>query len=344
MHKSSSSIYRTTLMFAAIVVIVAGMKAAASIMVPFMLSVFIALLLSPFLHWLIRLGIPKVVSFFLIILFMLILFISLTGFITTHIADLFAKSDIWQKAMMENLQKFHQQLHNFGIMVDKEAFFAFVQPQKMFAFTLSIVKNTSMLLSNSFLIFFTVLFMLMESFSIKEKILYIQKSGASGFNERIEAFADRLNHYFTLKALTSAITGIWITAILFWYDIPYPMLWGLGGFILNFIPVIGSIIAAVPPVLIALATQGYADALWIAGWFLIINTVIGNILEPKLMGRGLELSELVVFLSLVFWGWVFGKVGMLLAVPLTMIVKFALETSDSAKWVGVLLSDSVKKR
>ena len=329
---------------AALVIIIAGMKIAAPLIVPFMLSVFIALLLSPPLHWLIRKGIPRPLAFLVIIILMLALFISLTGLISTHIADLFAKSEDWQQAMMENLQKWLVQLNEWGVTVDKEAFFEFLQPQKVFTFTLSILKNSTTLLSNSFLIFFTVLFMLIESFHIKDKIAYIENSGTSGLAERIDAFADRLNHYFTLKAFTSALTGLWIVAVLYWFDIPYPILWGIGGFVLNFIPVIGSIIAAVPPVLIALATHGFSDALWVAGWFLVINTAIGNLLEPKLMGKGLELSELVVFLSLVFWGWVFGKVGMLLAVPLTMIVKFALEASDSTKWLGVLLSDSVKKR
>ncbi len=329
---------------AALVVVIAGMKAAAPLIVPFMLSVFIALLLSPPLNWLIKKGVPKPLAFLIVILFMLALFISLTGLVSTHIADLFANSETWQQAMMENLQKWLVQLHEWGITIDREAFFEFLQPQKVFAFTLSLLKNSTTLLSNSFLIFFTVLFMLIESFHIKEKIAYIEKEGSSGLAERLDAFTERLNQYFTLKAFTSALTGVWIVAVLYWFDIPYPLLWGLGGFVLNFIPVIGSIIAAIPPVLIALATHGFADALWVAGWFLVINTAIGNFLEPKLMGRGLELSELVVFLSLVFWGWVFGKVGMLLAVPLTMIVKFALETSESTKWIGVLLSDSVKKR
>jgi len=342
--KVSTPISATVLTMAALVVVIAGMKAAAPLIVPFMLSVFIALLLSPPLNWLIKKGVPKALAFLVVILFMLALFISLTGLVSTHIADLFANSETWQQAMMENLQKWLLQLHEWGITIDREAFFEFLQPQKVFSFTLSLLKNSTTLLSNSFLIFFTVLFMLIESFHIKEKIAYIEKEGSSGLAERLDEFTERLNQYFTLKAFTSALTGVWIVAVLYWFDIPYPLLWGLGGFVLNFIPVIGSIIAAIPPVLIALATHGFADALWVAGWFLVINTAIGNFLEPKLMGRGLELSELVVFLSLVFWGWVFGKVGMLLAVPLTMIVKFALETSESTKWIGVLLSDSVKKR
>jgi len=338
----SSSVYRTTVIFAAIIIIIAGLKSAASIIVPFMLSTFIALLLSPLLHWLIKKGIPRFIAFFIVIAFIFALFVTVSGFITTHMADLFAHSERWQAAIMENLKAWIVQLQEMGIQIDQELFFSMLQPQKLFTFTLSIVKNASLLLSNSFLIFFTVTFMLIESFSIQNKIRYLEKNGSPGLASRVEMFTEKLNHYFTLKAFTSFLTGLWIVIVLYLLDIPYPLIWGLAGFILNFIPVIGSIIAAVPPVLIALATQGFGDALWVAGWFLIINTVIGNILEPRMMGKGLEISELVVFISLIFWGWVFGKTGMLLAVPLTMVVKFALETSESTRWIAVLLSDTVK--
>lgn len=219
---------------------------------------------------------------------------------TSQMADLFRNSEHWQVLMIQNLKLWIVQLRGLGLNIDQELFFSMLQPQKVFTFALSIVKNASMMLSYSFLIFFTVVFMLLESFSIKTKIEYLEKNGSPGLAHRIDLFTEKLNHYFTLKAFTSLLTGIWITLVLYMFDVPYPLLWGIGGFMLNFIPIIGSIIAAIPPVLIAFATHGYTDALWIAGWFLVINVVIGNILEPKIMGKGLEISELIVFLSLVF--------------------------------------------
>jgi len=341
---TSAGVTRTVVIMAALVVIVAGFKAAAPLFVPFFLSLFIALLLTPLLHWLIGKGVPKFAAFILVILLVFTIFTAVTGVVSTHVADLFAHAEDWQAAMTANLHQWIEYLGAKGIHIDQELFFSMVQPQKLFVFTLSIVKNTSMLLSNSLLIFFTVVFMLMESFVIKQKIRFIETtSGIAGLSRRIDLFSDRLKHYFTLKAFTSSLTGLWIMVVLYFLDVPYPVLWGLGGFMLNFIPVIGSIIAAIPPVLLALATHGFSDAIWVAVWFLIINVTIGNLLEPRIMGRGLQLSELVVFISLVFWGWVFGKAGMLLAVPLTMIVKFALETSDSTKWLAVLMSDRVRE-
>ena len=332
----------TVFVLAALVVVVAGMKAASGLLVPFMLSTFVTILLVPLLKWLIAKKIPPTFAFFLVIFFVFGIFVGMTGFLSTHLADLFAHAEDWQAAMTDNLDRWMEWLQSKGIDVDRNLLMATLQPQKLFAFTLSLVKNTSVLLSNSLLIFLTIVFMLAESFVIKKKIAYVERvSGIEGLSHRIDIFTDRLNHYFTLKAFTSALTGIWIVVVLSWFDVPYPLLWGIGGFLLNFIPVIGSIIAAIPPVLLSLATHGYVDAFWVAGWFVVINVVVGNLLEPRIMGRGLELSELIVFVSLVFWGWVFGKVGMLLAVPLTMVVKFALETDERTRWIAIMLSNRV---
>jgi len=119
--------------------------------------------------------------------------------------------------------------------------------------------------------------------------------------------------------------------------VDYAILWAVIAFLLNFIPNIGSIIAAVPPMLIALIQLGPMSSMLVAGLYMITNTVFGNVIEPRYMGRSLGLSTLVVFVSLVFWGWIFGPVGMLLSIPLTMVVKIGLENSEKNRWLAVLL-------
>ncbi len=118
------------------------------------------------------------------------------------------------------------------------------------------------------------------------------------------------------------------------------MSWRLLAFLLNYIITLGSILAAVPPLLLALIQRGVTEALAVGAVFFGINTIIGNVLEPRFMGKGLDLSSLVVFLSLVFWGWILGPVGMLLSVPLTMTVKIALENFEGTYWVAVMLGSS----
>ena len=119
--------------------------------------------------------------------------------------------------------------------------------------------------------------------------------------------------------------------------VDFPLLWAMLAFLLNYIPTIGSIIAAVPAVLIALVQLGPGEASATAIGFVGINMVFGNIIEPRLMGYGVGVSPLVVFIGLFFWGWVFGPIGMLLSVPLTMTLKLALESDKRTRWIAILI-------
>ncbi len=149
--------------------------------------------------------------------------------------------------------------------------------------------------------------------------------------------ASKIKHYMVLKSLMSLATGflVWVTLWLFGLD--YAVLWGVLAFFLNFVPNIGSLLAAIPAVLLAVVQLGFAQAIWIALAYVTINTVIGSVIETKMMGKGLGLSTLVVFLSLIFWGWLLGPVGMLLSIPLTIMAKIACEGWSSTAWIAVML-------
>ena len=132
-------------------------------------------------------------------------------------------------------------------------------------------------------------------------------------------------------------TGLLVYFFLLIVGVDYPLLWAVLAFVLNYIPTIGSIIALIPPFLLAMVQLGFIDSIIVLAGYLTINTIMGNILEPKFMGMGLGLSTLVVFLSLVFWGWVLGPIGMILSVPLTITIKIALDSSEETRWLAVML-------
>jgi len=136
---------------------------------------------------------------------------------------------------------------------------------------------------------------------------------------------------------TGMTAGVWVGVL----GVDFAILWGLLAFLLNYVPTIGSILAAVPPVPLAFVQFGPGKALLVAAGYIVINVVIGNLIEPRIMGKGLGLSTLVVFLSLLFWGWALGTIGMLLSVPLTMVVKIALEGHPNTRWAAVLLGSGV---
>lgn len=159
----------------------------------------------------------------------------------------------------------------------------------------------------------------------------------------IQRALDSVSRYLVLKTAISLVTGVVVWVMLLALDVRFAFVWGLLAFALNYIPNIGSVLAAIPPILQVLVFSGLYDALILLAGYLVINLVFGNILEPRMMGRGLGLSTLVVFLSLIFWGWLLGPVGMLLSVPLTIIVKIGLEQTAGGQSIAVLLSDMSHK-
>jgi predicted PurR-regulated permease PerM len=185
------------------------------------------------------------------------------------------------------------------------------------------------------MIIVTVVFMLMEISQFTKKL---EKANSKSLNSFI-AISDNIKHFILLKSMTSAATGIIVTVGLKFFDIHYAMLWGLVAFMLNFIPNIGSIIAAIPAVLMALVQYDVGTALAVTGLYVAVNVTIGSILEPRIMGQELGLSTLVVFLSLIFWGWLLGPVGMLLSVPLTIMVKIVLDAQEDTRWISTLLGN-----
>ena len=190
------------------------------------------------------------------------------------------------------------------------------------------------LLANALLIFLILVFLCLETSSFPGKIRSTLAE-PDRILAGLDGFLHNLNRYMAIKTWISLATGLvagtWCAVI----GVDNPVLWGLLAFLLNYVPNIGSIMAAIPPVLLAYIQYDWPQALYVAAGFGVVNIVMGNVVEPKFMGRGLDMSTLVVFLSLVFWGWVLGPVGMLLSIPLTMTVKIALEMQEETRWLAV---------
>ena len=219
---------------------------------------------------------------------------------------------------------------------DRDGVLDHVNPAWVLELAGQLFNGFGVVLANAFLILLTVVFILLEASTFSGKLHAIARD-AHLTRASVDAFMGTVRRYLAIKSLMSLGTGaavwIWLTLL----GVDYPVLWGLLAFLLNYVPNIGSIIAAVPAVLLALVQLGPAAAAWSAAGYFAINVVFGNVLEPRFMGRGVGLSPLVVFLSLIFWGWVLGPVGMFLSVPLTITAKIALAASDETRWAAVLL-------
>ncbi|HEY5644549.1 MAG TPA: AI-2E family transporter, partial [Pseudomonadales bacterium] len=189
----------------------------------------------------------------------------------------------------------------------------------------------------------TVIFILAEASSFSRKLASVLSDPDKDLPQ-FARFGANVNRYIAIKTSTSLATGALVSLSLLLIGVDFPILWGLVAFLLNYVPNIGSFIAAVPALLLALIQLGPGYAAAATGCYLAINIVMGNVVEPRYMGRGLGLSTLVVFLSLVVWGWLLGPVGMFLSVPLTMTAKIALESNPNSQWLALLLSPAESVR
>ncbi len=147
-----------------------------------------------------------------------------------------------------------------------------------------------------------------------------------------------IQRFLAIKTGVSVLTGVLAGTLCWAAGLDFYVLWGILAFFFNFIPVVGSIVAGVPPTILALFVAGLPNAVLVAGGYLLINNFLGNFVEPMLVGRRFGISTLVVVVSVVFWGWLWGPLGMLLAVPLTMVLKVILESSDEFRWIGIAIS------
>jgi len=318
---------------AAIVIIIAGLVAAKAIVIPILLAIFITILTSPLLMWLEDKGLNS--SFALIgVVVLLIIAMTLLGMLlSSSLNDFSSNLPMYEQKLKLSLAQVINTMHDNGLEFSDSSISELINPAKMASFASGIIKGFGSALTNGFMVLLLVVFMLVEAAILPKKLQGIHANASTHAKE----FLKNVKQYMKIKSVFSLITGTLIYVSLSILGLDYALLWGVLAFLLNFVPNIGSIIAAVPAVLLALIQIGFIGALEVAAIFVVINIILGSILEPKYMGQGLGLSTLVVFLSLIFWGWVFGPVGMLLSIPLTIMAKLALDVNPDTKWIATLL-------
>ena len=328
------------LLLATFVIIVAGMKVASPILVPILLSLFIATISAPPLLWLERKGLPTILALLVVIGFVSAVGLLLVVLVGASLAEFQTQLPIYE----QRLESLFINVNNFatglGLTFQFSDISSAVNPESIAAGVGKLVNEVGGLVANAFLIFLTVIFILFEISTLPKKLEKIFSRPTDSI-ERLSGFKRSLQRYLVIKSFTSLATGLLVWLMLTFLGIDFAVLWAVLAFFLNFVPNIGSIIAAIPAVLVALLQVSSGTALWVAIGYFAINSVIGTVVEPRVAGRHLGLSPLVVFLSLVFWGWVLGPVGMFLSVPLTMMVRLVSESNENTRWIAVILSDRV---
>ena len=321
---------------AALVIIIGGINQAQSVLVSFLIAVFLALLGTPPVLWLRRKRIPSFVAVLIVVSGMIVILLFVGGFVGTSLNSFIDALPSYQQRIQEQVSALKTLLARKGMRVTDKMLFEYVNPAAVMRLAVGMLGTLGSAFSNIILVLLTVTFILLETSSFPAKLRAVLGDPEQAFPQ-FTRFVDDIKRYMLIKTGISLTAGILVGAWLSVLGVDFPILWGFLAFLLHYVPNVGSIIAAIPAVVLTLIQLGPGSAALAASGYLAVNFVLGNMVEPKLMGRRLDLSTLVVFLSLIFWGSLLGPVGMVLCIPLTMTLKFACENNKGTQWIAVLL-------
>lgn len=343
-HRGARTASRSVLTLAAFVVVIAGMKAAAPLMVSFLLAGFIAVIWAPPFLAMQRRGVPSGIA-------LLVLVGSLIG-VGLLIGTAVDRS---LTGVNDNLQRYADALEDqvravlgwlaaYGIEPpDEPAIRSYLSSGLAFRWFGPIAGTVGDLLLWAFIVTIVAIFILLEAAAMPDKVRALPGLSRRGWY-RIGQIVANMRRYMLLKTIMSILTGALVTLFLMMLGVDFPILLGGLAFLLNYVPNIGSVVASIPGILLAFIEFGLGTASITAIGYVVINVGVSNGIEPRFMGYGLGLSPLVVLTSVIFWGWVLGPLGMLLSVPLTMSIKIALESDEDSRWIAILMGSKPPRR
>ncbi|MGY5955007.1 putative PurR-regulated permease PerM [Kosakonia sp. BK9b] len=324
------------LKLAALVVILAGIHAAADIIVQLLLALFFAIVLNPLVRWFIRRGLKRPIAIAIVVLVMLIVLTALVGVLAASINDFMTLLPKYNREFTRKFLEFQRMVPFLNMHMSPERMLQRMDSDRLMSFATAMMTQLSNAMASIVLLVMTVVFMLFEVRHVPYKLRFALSNPQihiAGLHRALKG----VSHYLALKTLLSLWTGVIVWVGLVALDVQFALMWGVLAFLLNYVPNIGSVISAIPPMLQALLFNGVYECVLVGVLFLMVHMILGNILEPRMMGHRLGMSTLVVFLSLLIWGWLLGPVGMLLSVPLTSVCKIWMETTTGGSKLAILL-------
>ncbi len=325
---------------AAFVVVIYGLKEGQAVLVPVVSAALLAIIVSPGVTWLEARRVPKVAAVLAVALGMVLGLVGMAAMVLGSLGGLRAASREYGAKLSVHLQAVRAWFQSLGIPADLDTVLSGIEPGAAAekAATVIIDSLGSLLAAVSNLVFvaITMVLILMESSSVPARLRALSDEPDADISY-FRDIAAQVQSYLAIKTVVSVATGVIIGLWAALLGVDFAMLWGLLAFLLNYIPNIGSIIAAVPAMMLALIQHGVGTSLGLGAGYVVVNMILGNVVEPMWMGRKMGLSTTVVFVSLAVWYEIWGPVGMLLSVPLTMVIKIMLEHTRDFAFVAALL-------
>jgi predicted PurR-regulated permease PerM len=334
---------RVALLAASVAILIAGLRAAAPVLTPLALAGFLAGVSFPIVAFLRSRGVRPSLAIAATVIIDAAIVSLLVWIVVETVADLrvqlpeyIARGQALQVAARARME-------TWGIVLPAEFYSSLIQPQRLVDYVTIAARSITSWLALVFLLLLYLVFILLESEQLPDKVRQVMGPDARALTVG-SAVMRQVQRYLVVKTIISLVTGLVIGTGAALLGVDFAPFWGLLAFAMNYIPTIGSIIAAIPAVSVALVQLGAQGGLALATIYLITNVLLGNIVDPVLVGRQLRLAPIVVLVSLVFWGWTWGIIGAFLSVPLTITLRVALQSSERWAWLAALMGPLDRKK
>jgi AI-2 transport protein TqsA len=331
------SFLRVMLVLAATVVVLVGIRLGAPILNPIFFALVLTVLFSPVYSWLKRRGLPSPLALLIMLVLLTVLFVGLIFILGASIARFSERVGFYTTQLNGQLDSLDALIERLGLSnVNLQDV---VKPSGLADALGVVLSGIAGFLSDLFLILMIMLFLLGEGPAMMNRL----RASAGADNPqvaRLTTVGRSVVRQFGLRAIVNLVTGAGVTVLLFVLGVDFPLLWGILTFFLSFVPYIGLVLAVTPAVVLALAEFGLERALLVIAGVVVINVLAENVLSPMMMGRGLNLSPTVVFLSFIIWAWLLGGPGAFLALPITLFVAVMLDTFPETRWLASIIGVS----
>ncbi len=321
---------------AALVLVIAALREASGILVPVAFAAFITVLLSPVVRLLRRYGVPVAIAVPLIIVMLIALLALVGSFVGSSLTAFSVAMPRYQARVLDIVASLTLWLNSHGVRTNMTKLLATVDTDRVLAIVGNALTQLASMLSYTILVLLMVVFLLFDAVDLPARLRLALRRPEDEL-EQVRKVASEIKHYIVLKTYLCLTTSTVTLIVLTIMGVDFAPLWAVLALILGYVPNIGPFVASAPPVLLALLQKGPGHMMIVLGLLATLHTVVGNVIEPQLLGRRLGLSSFVVFVSLIVWGWIWGAGGMLLSVPLTMTIKILLENSRDWRWLAVLM-------
>ncbi len=335
--RSPTNLSTVLLTLASLVVLIAGLQAAGQVLLPVLFAAFLAILCQPLVQLLMKWRVPRVLAVFTVVVLLTGALVGLTALLGDSVRRFTESIPQYQGGLDDLVLSSKTTLTAWGVPPPPvNADLSLIDPGALLTALGQTLSAVLTVLSRLVIVVLTTAFILLEAAELDHKVRVVFGAESAVTRSLLEG-SHTVQRYLAIKTVASLCTGGLVGALNASLGLDFALLWGVVAFLFNFVPSIGSIVAALPAVLLALVQLGPVPAVAIAIGYTAVNVAIGNFIEPRVLGRRLGLSPLVVILSLFFWGFVWGPTGMLLSVPMTVVLKLLLEVSPGGNKIAVML-------